>query len=522
MVVDISALRFDPATWQCGSDAQPSIAGDWQVSAPRTADVAESSVELGLRNKSDQDRKGYNATARVIAPDGKETTATVKLQPPDWAYVHYPADFPAPALMTGTYTVVWEINGGYIACDGFSVTAEPATPSQAQAPDQAPAAIPTEDLIAQVKATLPDNAFAGGLSALPLTVPQGSKPLWAVISTGLRNFELKPLPNHFVALYTHTDAGWQELARMDLDTQDGGPDAVDEAFTQQVQLDPSRVWLQVAGESGAHGGSYQLLSYDGTTLRMELNVASPSPGMGSVKDVNGDGKLDVVLDDSDPYVLCYACGARKTQFQVLTWDPQQARLAEVTLQPLEASQDDAAAKAADRAVELAKAGLWKDALAQIEQARQAAAQETPADQETLGWDYALIKLHTDAMAAQPLAVMQDVSPVVPLLNNVFYGDYGAAVDLLRSYKPEQIFSAQSPLTTDPMIANFVPDVSKRLTENATQALTAEPDLAAAYFLKGWGEYLADAHSAQAKADIAKAAALAPNDALYKGSAAVFH
>jgi hypothetical protein len=52
-------------------------------------------------------------------------------------------------------------------------------------------------------------------------------------------------------------------------------------------------------------------------------------------------------------------------------------------------------------------------------------------------------------------------------------------------------------------------------------LQTKPDLAAAYFLRGWAEYLADPVNLlpQAKRDVAKAASLAPNDALYKQSAA---
>mgnify|MGYP001405592036 CR=1 FL=1 len=378
-------------------------------------------------------------------------------------------------------------------------------PGEVQPPDQVPATVPTEDLIAQVKAGLPKEAYTG-LRAMPLMVAQGAPPLWAVISTGRRNFELEPLPSHFLGIYALAGDAWQELARMDLNSDAGGPDYVEDERCQQVAIEPGRVWFEVQGGMGAHGGSFQLISFDGQALRLEASLQSPSPGMGRVRDLDGDGQMEVVLDQSDPYVFCYACGARDVHYQVLRWDAARGKLAEVSLQAL-AGLPESVSTPANRAVALARAGLWKDAYALIQQAKDVAG----GGNATLNDDCALIKLHAEALVAT-----LDIE--YPLIQQVFYGDYAAAVDIMRQYRPEEIFTAESPLVTDPMVQPFVDSLSQHLVHSATNALEAEPELAAAYFVRGWGEYLADPASPQARADVAQAARLAPDDALYTGSA----
>lgn len=393
-----------------------------------------------------------------------------------------------------------------------AATPEPAAaaPGEGQPPDTVPAAVPTEDLIAEVTAALPKDAF-GGIRAIPLTVPEGEQPLWAVLSTGQLNFELQPLPSHFLAIYTLDGTEWEQLAHLDLSIDAGGPTYVEDDSCQQVDLEPSHVWFAVAGGIGAHGGSFQLISFDGQALRVEVSLQSASPGMAAVRDVNGDGTPEVVLDESDPYIFCYACGARKVQYQVLRWDAGQGKLVAVELQPLPASLPESVTGPVDRAVALAQAGLWKDAEAKIQEAK-AAAGGASGDVSALDWDEAIIDMHAEA-----LATTLDIE--YPLIQQVFYGDYAAAVEIMRQYEPEGIFSADSPLTSDPGVQPFVESLSQHLVESATQALTAEPDLAAAYFVRGWGEYLADPASAQARDDVARAAVLAPDDALYAGSVA---
>ena len=79
-------------------------------------------VELGLRNKFGVEGETYWAGARVIAPDGSSSVGTTMVSADAWGYVLYPNDFPGGSpVYAGVYTVVWEIEGGFIACDGFVV-----------------------------------------------------------------------------------------------------------------------------------------------------------------------------------------------------------------------------------------------------------------------------------------------------------------------------------------------------------------------------------------------------------------
>jgi hypothetical protein len=167
-----------------------------------------------------------------------------------------------------------------------------------------PMNVPVDGLVAAIESDLPAQAFEG-VMALPLDIPDDSPPLWAVHSYGRRNFELHPVPGHFVALYAH-DGGWRELARLDVDALPVGVDPRDavapEYLTQdsvtQVQLEPGHVWLEVRGGAGAHSGTYQLLRFDGQALRIEAAAFGPSRGIGHLQDLNGDAVPEVVLDRS--------------------------------------------------------------------------------------------------------------------------------------------------------------------------------------------------------------------------------
>ena len=400
-----------------------------------------------------------------------------------------------------------------------TTTAAPVTPTSALTATGVAAALSTDSLVQLVQSGLPQGAFEG-VAALPLAVPADQPPLWAVYSVGMRNFDLTPLPNHFVAIYTQANGDWQELARQEFSSGDptaAAPDYVGEGGLAQVQIEPSHTWLALEGGAGAHSGVFELLDFDGQTLRVQVNGFSSSPGVGSIKDVNGDGIPDVILDASDHYVFCYACGVTDIGFQVFAWDQANGHMLERQIEPMLMGQSGHPARdLTNKAVALAQAGLWKDAAAVIEQAKQAAANvQPPFTNDTVDWDYGLIKLHADA-AARAVA-----DSGYPLLSNVFYGDYAAAVDLMRPYSAAQIFSAQTPLVVGTTAEAWVPELTGAITQSATSALALKPDLAPAYFLRGWASYLADpvANRAQAKADVERASALAPADALYRDAAA---
>lgn len=377
--------------------------------------------------------------------------------------------------------------------------------------------VAVEELLAQVQ--LPADAYSGEPALLPLTTPEGSPPLWALFSTGMRNYELDPVPAHFLALFTKDEAGWREVTRIDLsapadaEQMEPAPDFVDPSGVRQVTIEPSRIWLTVDGGVGAHSGTFQLLSFNGEALTLELAGLAASPGAGYVADINGDGQNEVVLNATEPYIFCYACGVRHPYFTIYTWLGD--ALAEVEISALMMGQRGTPVDELNsQAVALAQAGLWADALARIDEAVALAGDDDPPTPAgSLRWNQALIRLNHDAL----LAAARESA--YPLLSQVFYGDYAAAVDLMRPYSVTQIFSADTPLIVGTAAEGWQPELSSYLLSSADAALAVQPELAPAYFVRAWGRYLADPASPLVILDVTRAAELAPDDALFSAAAA---
>ncbi|MCL4300055.1 MAG: hypothetical protein KJ077_30255 [Anaerolineae bacterium] len=395
------------------------------------------------------------------------------------------------------------------------LTAIPALPSSTVTPTETPAPVVTEtpdgalaaDLQATLEAGLPpsptpdaDGFGMGGfegVSVLPLTGGSSSSPYWAAFTTGFRSFD--PLENHFVAVYTRSGSGWQEVSRVELEN----PDYLDSASVSQVQIEPGQIWLEVQGGAGAHSGVYDLLSFDGQTLRHDVSHFTSSPGGSRIEDLNGDGLPDVLLDLTEYYVFCYACGVTHIQYQVLRWDGE--RLSEVVLTPLPETAPAPLRDLTNRAVELAEAGLWKDAYETINQAVALDGQDP-----VVVWDAALIRLHAEERFEQ-------AQEPYPLLGNIFYGDYAAALEVMRPYSVQEIFDRPTPLISDTPAMGWEAELSQWIIDSATPALEARPDLAAAFFLRGLARHLANPDDPQAIADIEQAARLEPEEPLFSQS-----
>jgi hypothetical protein len=60
-------------------------------------------------------------------------------------------------------------------------------------------------------------------------------------------------------------------------------------------------------------------------------------------------------------------------------------------------------------------------------------------------------------------------------------------------------------------------MAQQIQEFTTSALTVRPELAAAYFLRGWAAYLLNPGDPAALMDIQRAAGLAPEDEFYTGA-----
>ena len=385
---------------------------------------------------------------------------------------------------------------------GNTPTAQPALTPQATQPATDALSVELEAMLAAELPATPavpsDGTSIEGVRVIKLQ--RDGQPLWVAHTFGNRSFD--PEQKHYVAIYTYENDKWRMVSRVELESAD----YLDRESVKQVLIEPSQTWLQVEGGAGAHSGVFQLLRFDGTSLTVEAQNASASPGAGEVRDINGDGMLDVVLDATDAYVFCYACGVRFINFGVMRWDG--TKLVPVELAPLDASAPEEARRLNDLAIKETQADLWKAAKENIAKAKTLAPQD-----ETLAWNTALIGLTADARAAH----IKDSGHA--LLTTLFYGDYDAAIASIRQYSPEELFGPQSPLIAGTPAEGNEDLLRMRIIEITNRAIEADPTLAGAYFLRGWARYKVGEASPEATAALTRASELDPNEELYKLSAA---
>jgi hypothetical protein len=377
---------------------------------------------------------------------------------------------------------------------------------------------PTVTIIAQLQATVmagvrptttPDSTGMtpfGGIDHVSVTqlVSKTIKgDYWLAYSTGSRMFD-NPPQQHFAAVYERKDDSWQKISRINLEN----PDYLSDGSVMQVNIEPTHFWIAVESEVGAHGGCFDLLSFDGKTLKNEESNCASDPMAGSVQDLDGDGTGELVLNASDDYVFCYACGIHLISYKVMRWNG--TAIAEVEPEKLTDSTSVTLKQANDRAVELFNHSLMKDAHTSIE-----AAYALDPNNETVKWNRILINMYADARKR----VAADSQ--YPLLANVFYGDYDAALDVLRPHSIDEILSSPktSPLIVGTAAEGYDDVLTSYITSTTTLALEADPSLAGAYYLRGWALHLAGGHDSQVITDIEKAVMLSPTDTLFAGTLA---
>jgi Tol biopolymer transport system component len=422
----------------------------------------------------------------------------------------------AAALPTATATVAETPNPPSTPTTPITTTVSPSV-TAAVSPTVQPTAIadPAAALeeIAAISLGLEPGSSEGivGVHAQPLDTGDTGPALWAVHTYGLRSFE--PEQFHLLLLYRQDERGWREVASQELrgaSPAEASPDYLGEEAVRQVTVEPTSLWLQVDGGVGAHGGVYLLYRFDGDRLIREAYGSNAHPGVGQIDDLNGDGVAEVVLDVSDDYVFCYACGVRYPQYNILRWDG--TRLAPVTLTPLTESAPEALRTANAQAMALVAAGLWKEAVAVIDEAI-ALGEEDPIFE----WNAVYIQYNAAAKAA----AAEDEAGY-PLLNQIFYGDYPAAVAVLRDYAPDAIFALRTPLVVGTPAEGATAQLANRILSSVEPALRLRPELAEAYYLRAWATFLKNGFTDDAVlADLARAAELAPDDALFAETVALF-
>lgn len=357
----------------------------------------------------------------------------------------------------------------------------------------------------QLEADLPlrpaDSADFFGFDGVTITQvepsmqPQGAPSIWLVHTHGMRPFD--PIGEHFVALFSFEESGWQERGRVGL----ACADYVNEESVQPVMVEPEGLWLESWAGAGAHSGCFDLLRYDGDALTLMASNFNSTPDAGRVMDLDGDGWGEVILNYTEPYIFCYACGTRLYMVDILRW--QGDGLAPVILQEL--ADGSQAAALNDEAVRLARSELFKDAHALIEEALLLAPQN-----ETLIWNGHYIRVHAENR-------LEYLEWAYPILGWVFYGDYAAAVDEMRAYSPAQIFQVEGPLIAESTAEMWEASLAQYLTIFAEGALAVRPDLAEAHFLLAWAAFLEGGVSPDVVSHVEQAARLAPEDPLFTAS-----
>ena len=376
-----------------------------------------------------------------------------------------------------------------------------------------------------------------GVSAFETASPIDGDPIWIAYTTGIRSFD--PLQNHAVAVYKKNNDTWSQLALLEMvdnlpaagdanaqpaeatqpqseqaqpaQSQPVSPDFLGPGSVFPVTVSPDRLWLQVDGGTGAHSGVFALLSYDGTTLKEEASAFSSSPGAGSVEDVNGDGIGEVILNNTDYYIFCYACGVREPNFSLLRWDG--TAMVAVEPQPLAADAPADVSTLNGRMLEQANAGLWKDALATMDEIISLNPQAAAGD--IAQWNIAWVRVNGEARRVQA----ESQGGAYLLLDQVFYGDFATAVDAVRGYEPESIFNFNSPLIIGTVAEGNQEALSNTIltsVEGAIKLYPADAATAPAYFLQSWAYFL-QGKNAEALSAMEQASTLAPADKLYQDS-----
>lgn len=352
----------------------------------------------------------------------------------------------------------------------------------------------------------PQQGYMAGneqLNIMPLQVDKQQAPLWAVFTTG--SVGDYPTLEHMLAIYTRDDEGWQDVASVTFSE----PNYIDTSSIRQIQVSPDYIWLELYGGVGGNSSQYKVLRFDGEQLHVEIDHFSSRHGGFDLSpiDLDEDGMLELILEPLQNYVFCQReCDVRYYKYLVLRWNGD--AFAEVPLTTLHPSTPAALRDLNDRAVELAKAGLWKDALTTIREAR---AIDYTARNPYVTWNELLINLHAEAMFRHSL---DNRANNYPLLANILYGDYDNALHMMRRYPVEKLFDPKCPLISNTLVQGWQEELNDWIKKTTEKALAVQPDLAAAYFLRAWSSYLLDPSNKEILLDLERAVELAPNEALF--------
>lgn len=337
---------------------------------------------------------------------------------------------------------------------------------------------------------------------LPLKLPMATGMQWWVVTSGPSTFSLTSGSEvddfrHFAAVYARSAGGaWREVDRLEI-----------ESAPQRTQVEvlttgwEASAWIAVRGGSGAHARTLDVIGFDGTSVSTALSRITQGRYPSEFLDLDGDGMLEVVLDDSDPDSFCSACATKLQRVALYRWTGSQLERVE-----LRAPTDQSNTQVA-RAVALAKADLWREAAA-------AAVEASRTLPHSVDVRWLSILVNRTAAARMNYGRVSGQ----PLLTQVFAGEYAAAADLMRALEPAQAFALDGPLIAGTAAEQDLSTMAVQLLDYTERGLAVAPERAEIHTVRALGLALASPDDLDAaRAALAEAATLAPDDAFVQAS-----
>ena len=410
--------------------------------------------------------------------------------------------------------------------------AETATPSPSPTPTQAVTAVPSpsptptaseqppptlEALAEELRGIVQEEIrqefpeFPGvetqPVHVIPLGLPEVTGVYWWVITDGPQPAKLTSggdVDNffHFVAVFMRTAGGdWSEVDRLEIESAPQRTQVEVLTTGWEATGGEASAWIAVRGGTGAHAGTLDVIGFDGTTLSTALSRITQRQYLSEFLDLDGDGLLEVVLNDSDPYIFCFVCATELQRVALYRWTG--ARLERVELR----APPDRSDEQIERVVALAKADLWREAAA-------AAVDASLAFPESVEVRWLSILVNWTAVAR----LNYGGASGQPLLTQVFAGEYGAAADLMRGLEPAQAFALDGPLIAGTAAEQDLSTMAVQLLDYTERALAVAPDRADIHAVRALGLALASPDDlSDAQSAMAQAATLAPDDAFFQAS-----
>ena len=239
-----------------------------------------------------------------------------------------------------------------------------------------------------------------------------------------------------------------------------------------------RAWLEAFGETGAHGVTYDLLLWNGRELVAVIGHFTSAPGnvvapgaAAALRDLNGDGVSELVIDRTDPYLFHYTSQVWQADAAVLRREGDAFHEVELSL-PAASVGDDAMASAR-ASLAFAEAGWWRYALEHAQEAARLA-----PDSESLAWNAIVIGERGGA------ALREAERSAVAWLGALLAGDWGEAVQQMYAVPTRRWLELDRVLRDTPL-AGSETSVAQLVEQRATAALAAADRLPVHHVAPAW-------------------------------------